>query len=404
VPRLAITTEQHFLRTRAGEVFVVGSEDYAFFARYLAVFDEVFVVSRATELNAVPESAKRVDGDGITFCPVRDFHGVAGSILGALPAARDVARIVEGHTDTLFMLRPPGVMSLLTYATLRRRSAPYAVELVTDPAESFRASAYGSRLVSALRVPLVGIIARMCKEALAVSYVTERHLQSKYPARERAREFACPDGDLPATIFERFEGVASRLAASPSRLAGVRLFMTGRMDRPFKGVDVALASLAALNARGFPVRLAIAGGGRLLPRYRELGERLGVASSVDWLGEVRDPRLLLDALAAADVFILPTRREGLPRALLEAMALGLPCIATPVAGIPELLEAEDLVPVEDADALSRKIEEMAYDKEWRLRASRRNHARALAFKDSDLVARRTAFHRNVAESFLEGRT
>jgi phosphatidyl-myo-inositol dimannoside synthase len=403
VTTLIVTTEQHFLRARGGEIYVVGSEDHAFFARYLEVFDEVLVVSRVADADALPANARRADGEGVSFWPVPDFHGVGGTLRGALPAARALDRLLARTERPLFMLRPPGAVSLLAYGAIRRRGARFAVELVTDPAESFRAEAFGSRIVAGLRRPLVRIIASMCRHALAVSYVTDRHLQSKYPARDRAQEFACPDGDLAPEVFERFADVSARLASSPERLEAVQLFMTGRMDRPFKGVDVALGALAALRERGVPTTLTIAGGGRLLPRYRSLAERLGVASSVDWLDEVSDHRALLDRLALADVFVLPTRREGLPRALLEAMALGLPCIATPVAGIPELLEPEDLVPVEDREALARAISTLAGDRTRRLRASEKNHARALAFRANDLRARRVTFHRRVAELFLEGR-
>jgi phosphatidyl-myo-inositol dimannoside synthase len=404
VTALVITTEQHFLRTRDGEIFVVGSEDRAFFVRYLDVFDEVLVVSRVADVETPPKNAKRADGERVSFWPIRDFHGVAGTFRGGLAAARALDRVVARAERSVFMLRPPGAVSLLAYGAIRRRGAPYAVELVTDPAESFRAEAYGSRLVAGLRRPLVRIIASMCGNALAVSYVTERHLQSKYPARDEAVEFACPDGDLSPEVFERFAAVAARIAASPARLAPVRLFMTGRMDRPFKGIDVAVGAVAALRHQGVSVTLEIAGGGRLLSSYRALAERLGVGSAVNWLDEVSDHRALLDRLARADVFILPTRREGLPRALLEAMALGLPCIATPVAGIPELLDAEDLVPVEDRDALAQAIVAMASDRGRRLRASEKNHARALAFRATDLRARRVEFHRRVAELFVAERT
>src|SRR5690606_1614445 len=118
------------------------------------------------------------------------------------------------HPDALVMLRPPGAISLIAYTAARRRRAPFAVELVTDPAESFRAEAYGSKLLALLRLPLARAFSRMCAEAVAVSYVTERHLQSRYPARSRDLEFACPDGDLPAAMFARFPKVASRIEAS----------------------------------------------------------------------------------------------------------------------------------------------------------------------------------------------
>lgn len=397
--RLVLTTEQHFLRAPGGGVHVVGSEAYDFFARYLQVFERVTVLSRVRDAEELPRSARRADGEGVRFYDLPDFHGASGTLVGALPAARAVARAVDAHRGELFMLRPPGPVSLLTYAALERRRAPFAVELVTDPAETFRASAFGSPLLSLLRRPLAGAFARMCRRALAVSYVTERHLQARYPARAPELGRACPDGDLPADLFERHAPVRARLERSELRLERARLFLTGRMDRPFKGIDVALRALAALRARGREVSLEIAGGGRLFEEYRALASRLGVADAVEWLGEVSDHAALLEALEESDIFVLPTRREGLPRALLEAMALGLPCLATPIAGIPELLDREDLVPVDDPAALASAIDAMAGDKAWRLRASARNHERARQFGESGLATRRVDFHRLALGAF-----
>lgn len=397
--RLVVSTEQHFLRAPSGEIYVVGSEDHAFFARYLDVFDEVVVLSRARAVSEIPSRARRVDGPGVRFSAVPDFQGALGTLAGAGRAIAAIERAVADERDALFMLRPPGAVSVLVWATLARRGAPYAVELVTDPAESFRREAYGSPLVARLRRPLVAIFRAMCRRALAVSYVTEQHLQRRYPARDRSRQFFCPDGDLRPSIFERHPAVLHRIEASPPSIGTPTLFLTGRMDRPFKGVDVALEALARLRARGVEARLEVAGGGRLLARYRDLARSLGVDDAVTWLDEIGDPEVLFDRIAAADLFILPTRREGLPRALLEAMGMGMPCIATPVAGIPELLDREELVPVDDPEALARSIEALARDRAWRLRASRRNHARARAFSAHDLASRRRAFHRNVAELF-----
>ena len=73
------------------------------------------------------------------------------------------------------------------------------------------------------------------------------------------------------------------------------------------------------------------------------------------------------------------RRERTRRALIEAMAVGLPCIATPVGGIPELLRGEDLVPVDRPVILAAKIREFAEAKKRRMEASQVNHERARRF-------------------------
>src|SRR5207247_3533876 len=81
------------------------------------------------------------------------------------------------------------------------------------------------------------------------------------------------------------------------------------------------------------------------------------ASHVEFLGQL-DREGVQRALDRADVFVLPSLTEGLPRALLEAMARGLPAVATTVGGIPELLPADWLVPPRNAVALARRLREV----------------------------------------------
>jgi glycosyltransferase involved in cell wall biosynthesis len=116
-----------------------------------------------------------------------------------------------------------------------------------------------------------------------------------------------------------------------------------------KGFDVLIRAVHALAARGFDFELWIAGTGEEEDRLRALCGDLGIADRVRFLGFVADMVELFEAL---DVFVLSSRREGLPNVLLEAMAMGVPVVATGIAGAPEavrdgengLLSAPDDVP------------------------------------------------------------
>jgi glycosyltransferase involved in cell wall biosynthesis len=99
----------------------------------------------------------------------------------------------------------------------------------------------------------------------------------------------------------------------------------------------------------------------------------------------------------ADLFIMPSRTEGLPRALLEAMARGLPCIGSAVGGIPELLPPEDLFPAGDPLALARKIQEVLADSAGMQRMATHNLKRASDYHETILRERRLAFYRFVRE-------
>jgi len=108
--------------------------------------------------------------------------------------------------------------------------------------------------------------------------------------------------------------------------------------RPRKGLEVLLESLAELRRQGFDVRLRAVGGFET-PEYeseiKALCSRLGVESLVEWVGFTRDVE---SEMRRFDLFVLPSLfGEGMPMVVLEAMAQGLPVVATAVEGVPEVV-------------------------------------------------------------------
>jgi glycosyltransferase involved in cell wall biosynthesis len=119
----------------------------------------------------------------------------------------------------------------------------------------------------------------------------------------------------------------------------------------------------------------IAGDGPEREQLETEARQLGLASSVEFLGERND---IPDLIRSSDLFVLSTRSEGLPMSVLEAMAAGLPVVASEVGGIPELVDAETgvLVPPEDPAALSTAVERLLADQGLRARLGAAGRARA----------------------------
>ena len=122
-----------------------------------------------------------------------------------------------------------------------------------------------------------------------------------------------------------------------------------------KGVDLLLAALAEAARTGLPdeVRLTVVGDGPERAALEGSASSLGLASRVDFLGFRPDvPRLM----AAADAFVLPARMEQQPLVLIEAMASGLPVLATDVGGVGDMLGGHaTLVPPGDVTALAKAL-------------------------------------------------
>jgi L-malate glycosyltransferase len=131
-----------------------------------------------------------------------------------------------------------------------------------------------------------------------------------------------------------------------------------------KGHRYLLEAVAKLNhAQGEAGRIkcAIAGDGQMRVELVNLAEELGIGGDVLLLGMIGDSRQLLDAL---DVFVFPSLKEGLGVALLEAMACGLPVVATRAGGVVDIVEDQRnglLVPPRDPAALADPIASLAND-------------------------------------------
>ena len=175
---------------------------------------------------------------------------------------------------------------------------------------------------------------------------------------------------------------------------------TVALFRPRKGVEILLEALAELRSQGLPVRLRAVGGFET-PEYEDqvkrLVDKLGLADAVDWTGFTQD---VDRELGRIDLFVLPSLfGEGLPMVILEAMAAGVPVVATRVEGIPEAIrDGRDGVLAEPADphSLARAIARVVCgEADWsRLRASAlERHAER--FSDRSMAAGVAAVYRRV---------
>jgi glycosyltransferase involved in cell wall biosynthesis len=140
-----------------------------------------------------------------------------------------------------------------------------------------------------------------------------------------------------------------------------------------KGHRILLEAIAALAAANVGVTCALIGDGPERPALEALCGRLNIAKQVHFLGAMAHEPTLAE-VAKADVFVLATFAEGLPVALMEAMALGVPCVSTTIAAIPELIESGKnglLVPPANSAALAAALHRLATDEQLRLELGRK---------------------------------
>ncbi len=152
------------------------------------------------------------------------------------------------------------------------------------------------------------------------------------------------------------DGVRAELGIAPDEI----VFGTVANFRAQKDYPNLLAAAVVLRDRGARVRIVAVGQGPLEAEMRAEHARLGLAGRVDLLGERADA---VRVMSGCDAFVLASNNEGLPVAVMEALALGLPVVGTAVGGMAEAVDATNgvLVPARDPEALAAAMQALAED-------------------------------------------
>lgn len=368
--RVCVVLEYRFARTPDGTVWARLAFDNAFFHRYLQVFDAVRVIARVEDVADPPAGAKAVEGDRVCFSGVPYYHG----LIDGLRKARAVrsATIAAVDADDAVIFRVPSFVSAPLWRHRLRCRRPYGVEVVGDPWDVFAPGAVRTPLRPLMRRYFARQMRGQCAKAAAAAYVTSGYLQSRYP---------CPQWMCGVSDVRLGDSI---LPAAPRR-RGRRVLFVGSLDQPYKGADVLIAALAAVP--GATAR--IVGDGRYRPQLQAKAAALD--GRITFAGTLPSEAVRAE-MDAADLFVLSSRTEGLPRVLLEAMARGMPAVASCVGGVPELLDPQALVPPGNANALADRIRVVLDDPAVMDVWAARNLAAVREFEESRLEAKRRAFY------------
>lgn len=389
--KVVVNTEAHFARGRDGVIrSPAANASYSAWTPYLAAGDSVVVVARVSDSPGT--DGHPVEGLGVRVLAVPGYHGLWGTLASPLRTLRALWPVTQG-SSVAYSVRLPSIIGGLLILALRLRRRDYAVELIGDPYDVLRsgivprpAGLLGSRVFLALT-------RWQCAGAMTANYVTSQALQHRYPARRADVTYSFSDVDVECKDFAE-----SARSSSPS--TPYRLVMVGTMSQVYKGHHVMIEALADMKRDGLQCLLLLAGEGRLQEALRVQVSKAGLDDEVEFLGHLGKDELL-DLLRGADVFVLPSLTEGMPRALIEAMAAGLPCVASRVGGVPELLPGDWCVKPGDSNELAKAIRRLLTCEKDYVEASEANLLRAADFRGDRLGEQRSAFYgrlRRMAQS------
>jgi glycosyltransferase involved in cell wall biosynthesis len=398
--RVMVALEDRFFKTADGNIYSNTVSDYKFWSRYLNVFDEVVVLARVCELDKEKLDKPQANGPKVKFFELPYYIGFY-EYLKTYGKLKKAVKSSINQADA-FILRIPGMIGTCLWEQLLDQGKPYGVEVLGDPHDSIGSAGGFKALQNILCTIASKKQKEQCQKAVAAAYVSEFYLQQKYPPGCWSTHYSTLDLPDEAIITgSKLEQKIISLQDVASRKRPLKICHAGTMEVAYKAQDILLEAVAVCLAKGLKVELVLLGDGRLAAYYKSKAEQLGINKYVKFLGMLPAGDAVRKQLDMADMFVLSSKTEGLPRIVIEAMARGLPCIATNVGGIPELLDKEDTVRLNDADELAEKIMIVASDFERMSGMAYRNFHKAQKYSLKELNVRRLEFYHKLIDATVE---
>jgi glycosyltransferase involved in cell wall biosynthesis len=308
--------------------------------------------------------------------------GVDASICAWIASARPAAEVI-------LVRAPTHKLALGRLLTLRRQIARAKPDVFQANLRTVADARYA--VLAALTVPGVEVVVVEHSPLRPTTRLgrwlkrqTSRRLAAHVAVGDRAARLIEAGAQLPpGSVVVVHNGVPDHGLAAPR--AGSNSIVAGTFARldPDKGIDVLLRAAAALDDVG----LLIAGDGPARESLLSEAASNGLSERARFLPWSETTRALLDEI---DVFVLPSRLEGFPLSILEAMMAGRPVLATDVGSIREAVADGTtglVVPAGDTDSLRRSLERLAADPDERRRMGEAGRARAVELFTADRMAR-----------------
>ncbi|SHH47018.1 glycosyltransferase [Clostridium grantii] len=387
--KLLVVSDAHLVKCVDGTYWCkTAVHGYVFWSRYLSVFEKVKVVSRVEYMKNIDKGKyTRVDGEGIEICELPFVRGAKGFLIHYFSFLKEIKAVIKDEECAIFRL--PSIPAFMVLRYFKRTKRPYAVEVVADPYD-----AYSTNLVA--RIVYTMKLKRTCAEANGVSYVTKYFLQERYPSRARIRT----DDSLYFENYYSSIDLDEDFFSEPKKYAKSKVNFTiihtaSSINNDNKGHTTLLNAFKILKKKGLNVKLICIGDGDKRNYYEKMASDLEISEDVEFVGLFSSKYEVRNLLINSDLFVFPTRAEGLPRAVIEAMAVGLPCLSTAVAGIPELLEGKYMFAPDDINGFANEIIRLIQNCDELEVMSCENIENARRYRKEELTNRRDEFYREL---------
>lgn len=385
--KLYFATEARFVK-RNGVYYSLGGFSKTLWERYLKHFDEMVIIARVTTDESILVTDSMIAScNGVNFIELPYYIGFRGYLKHRRSIKKKLFSTIQ--LDGCFICRLPGQIGGLVIDVVNKLGGKYACEVVGNPWDVFAKGSVNHPLRPIIRRMSTQTLKKQLRGASAALYVTEHTLQDMYPVTEGVYKVGVSD------VIVKDERMAqSSKVLTPK--SSYRVISVGSLEQMYKAPDIVFQALKQTIEAGINCELVWLGDGKFKNEMMSLAEKLKIEKNVHLKGNVSADEVIKE-LRNSDLFLLVSRTEGLPRAVVEAMAQGLPCIGSRVGGIPELLSDDCLVTKENVEELSATMIKMLTDTSFTNSVAQRNLSEANKYKETLLTGKRDFFFEKVKE-------
>lgn len=381
--KVLVVDNVHLYRDQDGQYYSPSIYNYDFLKRYLNAFEEVRFVGKVQHADNInKDKFNVVSGPGVEIMEIPWYQGMK-QMIKQLPQVLKAYRQFGKGCDC-YVFRVAQIESFFAYLFSRKRGVPYVVEVVNDP-ETF------VDMPKAMRTFCVKMLSHMTKHAAGASYVTQYYLQKKYPNSTESNRDQKFETYYSSVNLEETDIYATPVSYDPAKPLEI-VHVSNAINNDIKGHYTLIKAVAEAVRQGCNVHAICVGDGTKVEEYREYIKSISMEEHIQFIGRLHRKEDLLDTLRQCNLMVLPTQMEGLPRTIIEAMSVGLPCLSTPTAGIPELLDEEFIFDPMDHMGFAGAIVDLSGKPEKLLQMSLDNLEKAKQFTRPVLEKRRTWFY------------
>jgi glycosyltransferase involved in cell wall biosynthesis len=356
--------------------------------RYLNHFDELIIAARGEKNNNNSE-LNLSSGKNIRHYILPNISKISGRYQGLVKIRAELKELIL-DTDVL-IARMPSIYAYEAIKIAKGLKKPYVVEVVGDV---FLALWTHGSLFGKILAPINFVKYRkIIKDSNNLIYVTKNYLQEIYPHKSNANTISASNVEIPLVTEDVLLTRINKIKISQDKQE-IRVGVIGSYSSKYKGIDTAIRAINLLSERGYNCKLFVLGNGNN-KWLIDLSKRYNVENNIIFSGSLPGGEKVFEWLDSLDLYIQPSLTEGLPRALIEAMSRGLPCVASSVGGIPELIDEKFIHKPKSEYELAVKLEHLIRDSETMISQAEKNYYHAKNYTCDVLNKRRSNFWENL---------